>query len=65
MQRPFVLLPLLMAGLVCGCATNSGFAPMGNARYKVSRQAATGFSGLGDLEAEALKEAGQCCAKVG
>lgn len=35
---------------------------MGQDTYLVSRQAATGISGSGNLKAEALTEAGQYCA---
>jgi hypothetical protein len=45
-----------------GCAANSGVAPTGPDSFMVSRQAATGFSGSGNLKAEALSEAGQYCA---
>jgi hypothetical protein len=48
-----------------GCASNSGVVPMGNNTYMVSRQAATGFSGMGTLKAEAMKEAYAQCQKTG
>jgi hypothetical protein len=51
-------LPLALGG----CAANSGVAPTGPDSFLVSRQAATGFSGSGNLKAEALSEAGQYCA---
>lgn len=44
-----------------GCASNSGVIPIGKDTYMVSRQAATGFSGSGNLKAEAFKEAGSYC----
>lgn len=47
--------------VLSGCAQNSGIIPMGNDTYMVSRQAATGFSGMGTLKAEAMKEAYQQC----
>src|SRR5258708_37664032 len=50
-------LPLALAG----CAANSGVAPLGGDTFVVSRQAATGFSGSGNLKAEALTEANQYC----
>jgi hypothetical protein len=53
-----VALPLGLAG----CAANSGIAPLGADTFVVSRQAATGFSGSGNLKGEALTEAGQYCA---
>lgn len=49
--------------LIVGCAANSGIVPMGNNTYMVSRQAATGFSGMGTLKADAMKEAYQECQK--
>jgi hypothetical protein len=55
---------LLCAGLA-GCASNSGIVQMGPDTYLVSRQAATGFSGMGTLKADALKEAYEQCQKTG
>ncbi|MDY6487620.1 hypothetical protein SKM51_10530 [Acinetobacter faecalis] len=46
-----------------GCAANSGIIPMGSNTYMVSRQAATGFTGMGTLKAEAMKEAYAQCQK--
>ena len=53
---------ILTALTVTGCAANSGVAPLGGGAFIVTRQAATGFSGSGNLKAEALTEAGQFCA---
>lgn len=50
--------------LIVGCAANSGIVPMGNNTYMVSRQAATVFSGMGTLKADAMKEAYQECQKT-
>ena len=58
MDKKIVWVPAL---LLVGCATNSGVAPMGPDTYVVTRQAATGFSGSGDLKAEALREANEYC----
>lgn len=52
---------ILLIPFVAGCASNSGVVPIGPDTYMVSRQAATGFSGLGDLKAEAFREASQYC----
>lgn len=38
---------------------------MGQDTYFVSRQAATGFTGMGTLKAEAIGEAGQFCGAKG
>ncbi len=51
--------------VVSGCASNSGVIPIGNDTYIVSRQAASGFSGLGTLKADAMKEAYTECQKSG
>lgn len=51
----------LIVLFLAGCASNSGVAPIGKDTYMVSRQAATGFSGSGDLKAQALREANEYC----
>jgi len=56
---------ILACLILTGCAANSGVVQMGEDRYMVSRQAATGFSGAGTLKAEALKEAGDHCRMLG
>lgn len=50
---------------LCGCAANSGVVPMGGGSFMVSRQAATGFSGTGNLKASAVKDASAYCAAHG
>ena len=59
-MKKYLLLSLL---IVTGCALNSGVVPIGPETFMVSRQAATGFSGLGTLKAEAIQEANQYCIK--
>lgn len=49
--------------IISGCASNSGVVPMGNDTYMVSRQAASGFSGMGTLKADAMREAYAECQK--
>jgi hypothetical protein len=58
-------LPIAAIFVLFGCASNSGIVPMGNDTYMVSRQAATGFTGMGTLKAEAMREAYQQCQKSG
>ena len=48
-----------------GCAANSGIVPIGQDTFMVSRQAATGFPGLGNLKADAFREANQYCVNQG
>ena len=62
MKNLFALFLVLIAS---GCASTSGVVPMGPDTYMVSRQAGSGFSGLGGLKAEAIGEAGQHCIKAG
>lgn len=47
--------------ILSGCASNSGVVPIGPDTFMVSRQAATGFSGLGTLKADAFQEANKYC----
>lgn len=46
-------------------ASNSGVVPIGPDTYMVSRQAATGFTGLGSLKADAFGEASAHCVAEG
>lgn len=56
---------VIFAVALAGCASNSGVVTTGPNSYFVSRQAATGFTGLGSLKAEAMAEAGQFCVARG
>lgn len=47
--------------IISSCAINSGIVPVGNEQFFISKQAATGFTGLGNLKAEAIKEGTQFC----
>lgn len=62
MKKFTVILGIALLG---GCAQNSGVINYGDNQYMVSRQAATGFSGMGNLKAEALQEATVQCKKEG
>ncbi|SRR5260221_1729825 len=55
------ILFLSCALALAGCASYSGVVPAGQDTYLVSRQAASGFSGLGTLKADALREADTYC----
>lgn len=59
------ILIMLLAFILPGCAANSGVVPMGNETYMVSRQAASTFSGMGTLKADAMREAYQQCQLTG
>jgi len=56
---------LLATVFIASCAVNSGVVTTGPDTFFVSRQAATGFTGLSGLRPEALKEGGEHCAKMG
>jgi hypothetical protein len=58
------LLSLVVLTAITGCASNSGIVQMGSNTYMVSRQAATGFTGMGTLKAEAMREAFEQCQKT-
>ena len=61
MMRRSVAILLTTAAALAGCASHSGVVPTGQGSYMISKQAATGFPGLGNLKAEALQEANQQC----
>lgn len=63
MKRHLVI--VFAAVTLSACASNSGVVQMGNDTYFVSKQAATGFTGLGSLRGEAMQEAYGQCSKTG
>ena len=48
---------LLLSVMLAACASNSGVVQMGNDTYFISKQAATGFTGLESLRGDALRSA--------
>ncbi len=59
------LIPVLVVCLLGACAANTGVVSMGQGTYLIEEQAATGFTGLGNMKAEAIAEAGAFCAQQG
>ena len=59
-MKTFALIAI--SSMLASCAVNTGIIPIGKDTYMVSRQAATGFSGSGNLKAEAFQEASAYCA---
>jgi len=57
----FFLLCLLMCLPLTGCPSHSGVVPIGPDTFMISKQAATGFTGLGNLKAEVMKEGNNYC----
>lgn len=55
----------LVLALLSSCASNSGVVQMGSDTYFISKQAATGFTGLGTLRGDAMREAYGQCSKAG
>jgi hypothetical protein len=53
---------LVASALLMGCASHSGVVPLGNDTFTISRQAATGIGGMGNLRPDVLTEATQHCA---
>ena len=58
-------LVIVLAALAAGCAAQSGIVDMGGGTYFVSHQGASLFSGMGNLRAEALREAAEQCRSQG
>jgi len=58
MTRTALVFALL---LLSGCAVNSGVVNIGPERFLVSRQAATGFGGMGTLRIDAMKDGNKHC----
>lgn len=56
---------ILSSFILTNCASNSGVVQTSPETYMVSRQASTGFGGLGSLKADAFKEANDFCASKG
>lgn len=52
---------LLAVFCVSACSMNSGIRDIGGGTFFVSRQAATGATGLGTLRADALEQAARHC----
>jgi hypothetical protein len=57
------LIAVLTAALLAGCAATSNITPMGRDTFLMTKQAATGFPGLGNMKAEVLTEANAFCAQ--
>lgn len=55
----------VVALIVSACASDSGVVRTGTNTYIITKQAATGFSGLGNLKSDAMKEAYAQCSKTG
>lgn len=63
-MRQFFPLVLVCITLT-GCASHSTVAPLGGGKYMLSKQAATGFPGLGNMKAELLQEGEKKCQSMG
>lgn len=59
LMRYFVVITLFLSG----CAVNTGVVELSSDTYIVSRQAATGFTGRGNLKEESISEANIFCRK--
>ena len=59
MKKIFITLTAL---IISSCAYNSGVVSLGGDQFLVTKQAATGFMGMGNLKADAIREANNYCA---
>lgn len=59
------LVVLLSLTALAACAAQTGVVPNGQGGFLITKQAATGFPGLGGQKAEALAEAGSYCSAQG
>jgi hypothetical protein len=57
-MRKLLLLALLP---IAGCASHSGVVGVGGNSYLITKQAATGFPGLGNMKTEVIQEASAHC----
>ena len=48
-----------------GCASHTGVVPIGQDKFMIAKQQATGFPGLGNMKAEIIAEASRHCASKG
>jgi hypothetical protein len=55
----------LLLAVLAGCASHSQLAPMGDGRFLLSKQASTGFPGLGNMKAELMQQAHDHCTGAG
>jgi hypothetical protein len=61
----FVVLVGVLVLIMSACASNSGVVQTGTDTYLITKQAATGFPGLGNLKSDAMKEAYAQCSQTG
>ena len=55
------VLLMILSVMLCSCASNSGIVPLGRDSFIVTRQAPSGFHGMGTLKADAVTEAMEHC----
>jgi len=65
MQNHMKIYFISAALILTGCAASSGVVPIGKDTYMSSKQAATGFGGLGNLKSELFSDAARYCATEG
>lgn len=56
---------LAAVAALAGCASHTGVVPIGQDTFMVSKQAATGFPGLGNMKAEIIAEGAAHCRSQG
>lgn len=54
-----------LVALLAACATHTGVVPLGQGKYMIAKQQATGFPGLGNMKAELIAEGHAYCISGG
>jgi hypothetical protein len=59
------LVILAGAAVVAGCASHTGVVLLGDQKFMIAKQQATGFPGLGNMKAEIIAEGTAHCLSMG
>jgi hypothetical protein len=62
MKQLFII---YLSTLMSACAINSGVVPLNNNTYTITKQAATGFSGIEGVREDVLQDANKFCVSMG
>jgi hypothetical protein len=56
-------LTIVLCAAIVGCASTSQITPIGRDTFMMSKQAASGFGGLGNMKSEVIGEAAKFCSQ--
>ena len=54
----------ILLSLLSSCASNTGVIKIGEGKFFIAKQAATGFPGTGGIKTESINEASRYCASL-